>query len=602
MTADLSCSEIRVELSARLDQEVDTSTSALLDDHLATCAECRAHEEALRRVKRAVALQPAPQVRDLVPEVIARIEGDFVARRSQRRSLLRTALAAAVITGLVLSSAIVPWRDSSRDVALASEITRAVRRAATQLTSYHARFSVHERGWHERVPERRFTAEIWFESPENLRMEMTDLTDYPGEGWPTNDATLIASSNRWWLRETASCPAAALPGCEIPPEPEVRSVTNRQPFDGRTALPTDLILPLQTLADENGLTVAGSERVAGRDAHHVVLERWQAAPLIESLQVAGTWRRFPASARVDLWLDSETWFPLRFTVGSGHAALVVEATEFAEPESLDPETFSVPSRARGADGGFRNADVGEVTAALPAGLAPYRSGITRDGQRVATFVNGMTWLKVLVDNDARPTITTFAAELVQLDDDHYGYLEPSEDALRRTIEILGVGRRVRIESNLTRNDLLEVAASVPIRGREITHLRTADGVRVDRLTRTEADELPYASSPSYLPDGFAPSSAFVTRSATGTEQLTVYNRRPESASAMNDIRLIHVPDIEVLPPTSENLVSIRSGDLRARWSPLRSELDWLDGTTYRAVAVPAFDLQTAIRIARSLDR
>jgi hypothetical protein len=69
---------------------------------------------------------------------------------------------------------------------------------------------------------------------------------------------------------------------------------------------------------------------------------------------------------------------------------------------------------------------------------------------------------------------------------------------------------------------------------------------------------------------------------------------------MNDIRLIHAPDVEVLSPTSENLVSIRSGALRARWSPLRSELEWLDGTTYRAVAVPAFDLQTAIRIARSL--
>jgi len=600
--ADTRCDDVRVELSARLDDEVDLRTAALVDAHLAECDACRAYESSLRAVKRAVALQAAPEVRDLAPAVMARVRYESLKRHGERRTLLRTAVAAALVTTLVLSGGLVQWRDAPNDVALASEITRAVRSAAADITSYHATFDVIERGWHPRIEQRRLTAEVWFEAPERLRMEITDHTDYPGRTWPTNDATLIATPRAWWLQETASCPTPALPGCEVPPHAETRALERRQPFDGSTALPTDLILPLETLAQEEGLDVVGPDLVDGRAAHHVVLQQWQARPLIDSLQIAGTWRRFTPTARVDLWLDAQTWFPLRFSVQGGNGALQVETTSLESSPTLEESLFETPAEPVPNDGGF---EPGPVTGLLPtdtAGLAPYRSGTTRDGQQVTAYASGMSWFKILVDRDNAATISTFASELVDLGDRRFGYLEPSDDPLRRTIEILGARLRVRIESNLPRQRLIDIAASVPVDGRAVRRLRTQGGTMIERVEPAELRDIDYALLPSYLPPGFELSNASVTQSSRRAEQLTIYYRRPQSSTMTNEIRLIFAPGFEILPPSSENLVAIRAGDLRARWSPSRSELEWLDRDTYRAVAVPAFDLETAIRIARSLDR
>ncbi len=601
MKAELTCDEIRVELSARLDQEVEASTAALLEEHLATCGACRAHEESLRAVKRAVALQAAPQMRDLAPAVTSRLAREMAVDRAQRRSLLRTALAAAVVTGLVLSGALVPWRDRSPDIAVASEISREVRAAATRLTSYHARFDVVERGWHAQVPVRRFSAEIWFEAPERLRMEIRDRTQYPGTDWPTNDATLIADAQRWWLRETASCPPPALPGCEVGHTAEVRSLAHRQPFDGSTALPTDLILPLETLSDAETLTVVGRSTIQGRDAHHVTLQYWQAAPLLNSLQVSGTWRTFGPTADVDLWLDAETWFPLRFTVRGRRGSLSATSTFLDRSVDAPASVFEPPAEPPPLDGGFRPTGKEGITPSYVGGLDPYRRGITLEGQRIESFADGLTWLRVLTDRDTKPTLATFASEVVRLSNGSVAYVEPSADPLRRVVELIGQRRRVRLEANLPRGELLQIAASVPVTGRAIDRLRTADGMTIERVGAQAIDDVDYALEPSYLPAGFEFSSAFTSTSREGSEQLTIYYRRPKSGSGTNEIRVVQAPRFETLPPTSEDLTTVAADGLRARWSPARSELEWLDGTTYRAVSVPAFDLATAVEIALSLD-
>ncbi|MBW3594733.1 MAG: zf-HC2 domain-containing protein [Actinobacteria bacterium] len=603
MNADPRCTEIRTELSARLDDEVDRDTSMALDAHLETCADCRDYEDALRSVKRSVALGAAPRVRDLVPDVMARVSRDVSERRRERRSLVRTAVAAAVITTLVLSGALLPWR-SEPDIAIASEITRAVQSAASEVGSYHAEFDIRERGWNDDIAERHFTAEIWFSAPERLRMEVRDLTPYPGPGWPSNDATLVATPDTWWLRETASCPAPALPGCAVPPEPEIRALRNRQPFDGSTALPTDLVLPLETLADTEGLSVVGRDVLRDRDAHHVVLQQWQAAPLLESLQVAGTWREFRPTARVDLWLDTQTWFPLKFVVRGRNAALTVTTTSFEQPTSLAAELFETPPAPDARDGGFRATEsTNDLLPTELAGLSPYRSGRTRDGQTVDSFMDGMTWMKITTDDAKRPTLSTIASELVDLGRDRFAYYSPSSDSLRRTIEIFGDDERIRLESNLPRRDLLEVASSVPVDGKAFRQITTSTG-SITAIDENALGRVSYALKPAYLPDGFRFSSAFVSRSAIdGSQQTVAYFRRDETAPVPGDIRITQAPDVDVLPPSSEDLRSVVvEPDVAGRWSPARSELEWLDGTDYRAVAVPAFDLDTALRIAKSMRR
>lgn len=599
MKADVDCSVVELELSARLDGEVDAETDAWLSSHLEGCERCRRYEADLRRIKRNIALQAAPPVRDVAPAVMARVSRETARARKERRSVIRTGVAAAVITTLVLSGAMLPFRSGRENAAVASEITRAVQGAAAEITSYHARFEITERGWNDAVPERRLVAEVWFEAPERMRMELRDLTTYPGSGWPTNDATLIAGPQRWWLSETASCPADALPGCDVAPEPEVRSLVNRQPFDGSSPLPTDLILPLETLAEANGLVVAGRELVAGKDAHHVVLQRWQAAPLIDSLQAAGTWREFSPTARVDLWLDSRTWFPLRFTVRERGGSLTVETTMLRQPSEIPDETFQAPSSPGARDGGFRDGDgASHLLPSDRAGLEAHRSGVTLDGQSIYTFVDGMRWMKVVTDDARGPTLATFTSELVSLGEGRFAYYSPSNDAPRRAIEILGPADRVRIESNLPREDLLAVARSVPLHGKSFDRLQIEGGA-ITRVDQSQIADLGYATEPAYLPPGFRFSSAFLKTSGD-TDQLETYYRRTESGAAMDDIRITQITGVEVLPPSSEDLVAIRSGDLLARWSPLRSELEWLEGDTYRSVGVPGFDLDTAVRIARGM--
>ena len=599
MRTDLGCDEIRVELSARLDQEVSPETSRLLDEHLSSCEGCRAYEESLRSVKRAVALQAASPVRDIAPAVMNRLVADRRGRVRDRRSLLRTALASAAVAALLLSGAIAPWRNGTDGVAVASEITRAVRRAAGSIDSYRAQFRVTELGWHPDVPERRFDVDVLYEAPERLRMEVRDLTAYPRPGWPTNDATLIANASQWWLRETASCPAPALPGCSIAPRPEIRALDHRQPFDGSTTLPTDLILPLETLADSENLDVVGREVIDGRDAHHVRLDYWQAAPMIDSLQVAGTWRRFSPTAPVDLWVDARTWFPLRFSVEEEGGRLVVEAMSLEESPEFDVFPFAPPTSSTVRDGGFRRG--GSESHPMPAeitGLTPYRSGVTRDGQTVDTFAKGMTWVKVLTDRARKPTLTTFTNEVVRLGDG-FGYFEASSDSLRRAVEVFGGNRRVRIESNLPRRDLVAIASSLPITGRAVDRLALEDGATISRVAEADLRTLGYAAKPGYLPDGYRFSSGFVSESSRDGEQLVSFYRPAQGAALLGAIKLTQQAGARILPPSSEDLLSVRLGDTTARWSAERGELEWLDGTTYRAVAVPSFDLQTAVRIAQS---
>lgn len=590
----IGCDRVRHELSARLDGEIDGETSELLDRHLETCAPCRAYEASLERVKRAVALQPAEPTRDLVPVITRRLRDEAAIRRSSRRELLRIAVAAAVITALILTGAVAPWRTGTQDIAVASEITAAVRGAARDIGSYRATFVITERGWREEVPERTFSAEISYRAPEDLRLEIDDLTDYPSEGWPTNDATLVATESSWWLRETAACPTPALPGCAVEPRREVRALVARQPFDGTTVLPTDVILPLETLVDADGLVVLGRDEVLGRMAHHVSVPLWRGRALVRSLELTGTWRSFAPNSRLHLWLDPTTWFPLRYQVRvRGVPQLDVRTTSLSEPDSFPAGTFAVPQAAQARDGGFREGPVRGPVPTETFGLQPYRSGTTTSGQSLSTYVAGMTWLRVLVDDASELSVTAFSGEAVDLKDGSSGYYRPSGPMLRRSIEIVGAGSRVRLESNLPRQELIDIAASVPVEGRAFKKLAITKKTVLRRIPRSRVYSISYAREPEWLPSGYRFSSALLSRSAT--ERLTLFYRQAESDTG--EIKITQSPGVDTLPPSSEVLVFVRAGDVEARWSEERSELDWLDNDVYRAVAVPAFDLQTAVAIA-----
>lgn len=97
----MSCPEMRVLLSAQLDGELDTDDVDLVAQHLSGCADCRAHQDALQRLHRAVRVREASPVPDL-RESILQGSGRFE-RRQRRVEALRYVAAVVGATQLILA-------------------------------------------------------------------------------------------------------------------------------------------------------------------------------------------------------------------------------------------------------------------------------------------------------------------------------------------------------------------------------------------------------------------------------------------------------------------------------------------------------------------
>ncbi|HJY32741.1 MAG TPA: zf-HC2 domain-containing protein, partial [Actinomycetota bacterium] len=73
-------------LSARIDGErLSTRASASLEQHLATCAECRAFERGAYRLREAARFQVAPAVPDLVDQIMSAVGAESERPRSGLR-------------------------------------------------------------------------------------------------------------------------------------------------------------------------------------------------------------------------------------------------------------------------------------------------------------------------------------------------------------------------------------------------------------------------------------------------------------------------------------------------------------------------------------
>lgn len=619
MPPELGCAEARPDLSARLDDELDQATAAALDAHLKQCPECRGHERALERVRRALRAQPAGPVPDLSGRILQRVgaEGEKVgSRRDKAQSWAesaRVAAIAAVVAALVVAGASSLFTAQPPHMAAAGTIASRVRAAARQLDAYRASFEITERGWHPEVGLRRFTATVAFDAPERFRLRLRDHTPYPASAsWPRNDVDVVANARRWWIKEPSSCPIAALPGCAVDATTETRTIVHRQPFDGTSSLPTDIIVPLETLASSSGFEVVGEDRVLGRRAYRVALPYRQAIPLVMALEAGGSWRSFDPFDRVEIWIDKRTWFPLRFTVTSASSSRIlmrVQATSFSQPNRLPRSLFVPPTGGLPKDGGFKPVSPNRLSDQAPrfvAGLSPYRAGTSGAGRSILAYADGMTWLKVIHDaSPSRSHAYESTAEEIALGAERFAYYEPATQApasesLGRRMDIYGDNVHVHLESNLSRADLVEVAESVPLRKTRVPARRREGGLQVRRLTPRAARTTSFVQWPAYLPPGYRASAAFRSRSLDGRETVTVYFRRAEAEYDGYGIRLTQSRPVKLMPPTSETFRGVDIGSTPGRWSDERGELEWRRSGTYRAVLAPSFGASTALRIAESL--
>lgn len=623
----LRCDAAQVDISARLDGELEPDASLALDQHLADCDVCRRAEERLARARRAIRIHPVERVPDLTDRILDAVaaEGPRLRRRSEWGTRVRLGAVAAAVAALVLAGATLSHHGNRADVASAGEIASGIRSAARSLATYRASYDIVERGWNPKVDVRKFSAEVWFDAPEKLRLLVSDFTTYPDRTWPRNDVEVVANPRTWWIREPSECPPAALPVCSIRwgPPTENRTVVHRQPFDGTTRVPTDVIVPLETIVASRDFRVVGLARVAGRESYHVSLPYREAVPLVGALQPGGSWRPFSPLDHVQLWLDRDAWFPLEFKViasGSrdrrlwaeqqglsdrpGETLLNVTAATFDTPRGFGPETFSAPTRGIVKDAGFtprRALPRWAPDASYVAGLDPYRSGTTSTGQVVSAYSGGSTWLKITSErtNPPKPFYPATAEQVALPANAGWGYYEPSSAELGRRLDVFGAHVHAHLESNLPRDEILRVGASLGLRGQPApARIHAGDGTTITRLYGSDPYAgSPYALEPSWVPDGYELSTSLESEGPDGRSTLTAYYRSPEADYDGVGIKVTQSSPVRLLTPSSQDYAHVVVRGLDGRWSPETGDLEWLDGDTYRSIEVPSFDLATALRIA-----
>jgi hypothetical protein len=616
------CDVARRSLSERLDDGLDQRRTAAIEAHLATCPGCRSFEHGIRRVREMSRLRPAAPVPDLVPVIMERIRGEApVPLRLRTHPWTRhaTAFAAGAIAAAILVAGL-PGVRRTPPAVLATEIPRGIAEASADVTAYRTTFRVVEHGFHRRVPRRTFLADVAFRAPERFRAHITDLTPYPGPGWPANEVTLAVDGERWMLDSPRGCPRGALPGCAPGGRDTVR-VTGRPPFDGDAPMPTDVILPVRTLAGTGRVAVQGTDSVLGRDAVLVDLAYRDAAPLFGFLHAGGLWRPFFPHDRVRVALDRETWFPLAFEVAAaegteragwaeanglpderpGTVLLRAEAVRFGPgpPEGWRPAGPTSEPATR--DLGFREADPETVVAPRPAndvGLHLHRSGtVAGDGTRsrvVVSYARGLSWLVVTATRAwGGPGLFGDVTELAQRVrvGSGVGYYEPATGTLGRRLAIHTGRWDLELESNLAREDLVTVAASVPVVG------RTAPTRWLDRVSVPDALEATsFALMPSTLPTEFRPWTARLD----GRDAVTVWFRRPGSEPGPG-IVLHQARGAGLPPPLEGEVLAVRVREQVGRYSPSRELLEWVEGGVYRSLGGGALDLTGLLAVARSLE-
>ena len=623
-----ACGTVASDLSALLDGELGDAQARALDDHVDHCESCAAELQRLGTMRRALRAGLADDVPDLVAPIMARV-GEEASKKGVRREWnlrFRIAATAAATAIAVLIGASLPGGDDPPNVAAASVIAREVRAEARTLRTYRATFSITEEGWDQRVGTRRFSAEVFFKEPGSFSLKIEDGTAYPPGLWPANDVELVANPSAWWIKEPSSCPPSALPGCEPPTSVGIdeRALVSRQPFDGTIGLPTDIILPLQTLSDSPTFSVGGTIELLGRRARHLSLAYRQAAPLIGSLQGGGLWRDFYPSDRVQLWIDEATGFPLKFEVTAaapeerliwarglgyqdkaGQTLLTVRATNFSEPQSFPPGTFRAPQQGTVASGAFTAVSFDGASEGLApefvAGLDPFVAGTTDTGQRVLSYAQGMEWLRVLGDDRPEAGAAELRSEELRLADGSWAYYEPASANHGRRLEMFGSAGHILVETNLPRATLLKIAASIDFSAERLSRDEVARGsFFLQRIDVEGLDEIGFVRVPEYLPAGYTARAASTSSTPTGNKTATAYYRGPESEYDGLGIRITQSKGVDLLPPSAEHAVHIMNGQTPIRWFPERGEIDWIDHGVYTSISAPSFPRSTALAIAEGL--
>jgi Putative zinc-finger len=506
----MTCELVQLEISARMDGEhLAPERAADVDAHVATCERCRAFADRSARVRAATRIRAAEPVPDLVAGIMSRLEVEAspdvtrgtppgavpatppgatpatpAAAARWRRALPAVA---ALVAGAVVGSVLVggPFRGGDRDAVSAEAVVRAVRVASPALRSFQGTYEVVERGLSEKVPERRFDMRIAFLAPQRFRLDVVDRTAYPTAGWIPNDIAYVEDAPRASLTAPTSCPPG-IPGGGCPTTRTTVTVGSRLSL-------ADLIVPMATFGSSAGVHVLDpGASIDGRDVVPIELTFARAAPMFPFLEAGGVWRPFFRGDRVEMELDAESWLPRRITVYpadsdarrawelrfglqvEGPATPILDVRSVtAGDETPDPALFAVP----GAPAELSLDELAERVGYRPA--TPEETGDLEltaaaapddpDGPRsLLVYADGLDVLRIAERPNREPArfgAVGASAERIDLGPRGIAYYAPADALHGRRLTLVGDRTTVVLETNLPRDELLAIAASLPMRGR-----------------------------------------------------------------------------------------------------------------------------------------
>jgi hypothetical protein len=498
------------------------------------------------------------------------------------------------------------------------------------LDAYQATFAIRETHLSPDVPVRDLTMSVWFEEPERFRLDVVDHTDYPSPTTPA-DLQLVVNDSTWYASGPAPC---GTPRCPL----RESAVRNRLPFSNSAPLPADLILPVSSLTDPDRVTVLRRGTALGRPAVQVEVPFERARPLFPFLEIGGAWRPFFPNDRVRIWLDERSWFPLRWEVFPATGAERDQwALRFGLPEEPalrpvfsvtaldvgirepDPQVFEIPAAVTAKDQGARPVRLADVerragfepvAPSSVAGLDLYRAVLPQEesGGALVAYANGLAYLTLGETrswmDDAPFGPVGVQAEEVALSGGGVAYYEPASGEHARRLSIHAAGTDLYLESNLSRDELLAAAASLPVQGLPMPddwRVRESGGAVVERVTLArarEASAFPIAL-PGSLPQGFGLASVELVDAGYG-DGVTLYFRDRDADAGIGTIRL-HLEPATALPPASSaNQSAVEVGDEPGRYTPDRSQLEWLEAGLYRSLDAPGLSLDGLLAVATSI--
>jgi hypothetical protein len=639
----VNCEQTQLVLSTRMDGErVGARQAEAAAAHAESCVRCQMFAQRSARIRSSVRIRAAEPVPDLVEPImvaVARerirpspiapvIEGWIASRRGSwrgswrprhRRPLTLAPAAAAAIAGLIVGSLVVggPWQLGANRPIAAATVVRHVRSAAPALQAFQGTYTIHEFGLSPEVPERLLTMDVEFLSPQRFRLEVDDRTRYPSSSWTPTDLLFIEDVTASFTSGPSGCPGDLPEGvC-----PRTRATTARlSEYSAAAPVPADLVLPVATFGSTRGFQVLDWERFDGRDAVLLRLSFERAAPMFPFLRIGGTWRPFFERDKVLLWLDAGSWLPVRMAVypsrsperrewelryGRGvespEAPILDVQMDSASEEPPDVSLFRIPGApapvphrlddlpARIGYAPATPGDAGDlelVSIVLPTASAPLTPS------SLLVYAEGLDYLKVAERRDWRGPgpfgPVDGIAQQVPLGGDGVAYYEPAGEGYGRRLAIHTTTADLFLETNLSRERLLEIASSLPIRGQALPpswRQQGSAGVRVERIGVAEAlatASLP-TSLPERLPEGYVVASAELSKVGTATEGVTLYLRQPDMDAAGEPMTLHIERDTGLPPPSSSAQSRIRFAGVDGRWTPNRSQLEWVDRGAYHSL-------------------